>query len=109
MAKELKLVRNAKPILSKFGTLIGGALGMFAGGFIAAGSARSDRVVAQAMAAGSVLDTHASAPHARAKASLPLPREMAVTTQPMALAMRMPIWPSPPTPTMPTRVPRVAL
>jgi len=29
VAKELKLVRNAKPILSKFGTLIGGALGMF--------------------------------------------------------------------------------
>jgi electron-transferring-flavoprotein dehydrogenase len=28
VAKELKLVRNAKPILSKFGTLIGGALGM---------------------------------------------------------------------------------
>ena len=29
VAKELKLVRNAKPILSKFGTLLGGALGMF--------------------------------------------------------------------------------
>jgi electron-transferring-flavoprotein dehydrogenase len=29
VAKELKLVRNAKPILSKFGTFIGGALGMF--------------------------------------------------------------------------------
>ncbi len=29
VAKELKLVRNAKPILSRFGTLIGGALGMF--------------------------------------------------------------------------------
>ena len=27
--KELNLVRNAKPILSKFGTFIGGALGMF--------------------------------------------------------------------------------
>jgi electron-transferring-flavoprotein dehydrogenase len=29
VAKELKLVRNAKPLLSKFGTLIGAALGMF--------------------------------------------------------------------------------
>lgn len=29
VAKELKLVRNAKPILSKFGTFMGGALGMF--------------------------------------------------------------------------------
>jgi electron-transferring-flavoprotein dehydrogenase len=29
VAKELKLVRNAKPILTKFGTLIGGALGIF--------------------------------------------------------------------------------
>ena len=28
-ASELKKVRNAKPILSKFGTLIGGAVGMF--------------------------------------------------------------------------------
>ncbi len=27
--KELRLVRNAKPLLSKFGTAIGGALGMF--------------------------------------------------------------------------------
>jgi len=27
--KELKLVRNAKPMLSRFGTFIGGALGMF--------------------------------------------------------------------------------
>ena len=29
VASELKKVRNAKPILSKFGTLIGGAVGMF--------------------------------------------------------------------------------
>ena len=29
IAKELRLVRNAKPILTKFGTLIGGALGIF--------------------------------------------------------------------------------
>jgi electron-transferring-flavoprotein dehydrogenase len=28
VAKELKLVRNAKPILSRFGTFLGGALGM---------------------------------------------------------------------------------
>ncbi|MDG2522467.1 electron transfer flavoprotein-ubiquinone oxidoreductase [Caulobacter segnis] len=29
VAKELKTVRNAKPLLSKYGTFIGGALGMF--------------------------------------------------------------------------------
>ena len=29
VAKELKLVRNAKPILTKFGTLLGGAIGIF--------------------------------------------------------------------------------
>ena len=29
VAKELKLVRNAKPLLSKFGTTLGGALAMF--------------------------------------------------------------------------------
>ena len=29
VAKELKLVRNAKPLLSRFGTFLGGALGMF--------------------------------------------------------------------------------
>ncbi|WP_269716422.1 electron transfer flavoprotein-ubiquinone oxidoreductase [Caulobacter sp. NIBR2454] len=29
VAKELKIVRNAKPLLSKYGTAIGGALGMF--------------------------------------------------------------------------------
>ena len=29
VAKELKLVRNAKPILTKFGTLLGGAIGVF--------------------------------------------------------------------------------
>ena len=29
VAKELKIVRNAKPILTKFGTLLGGALSMF--------------------------------------------------------------------------------
>ncbi|MEI7933127.1 MAG: electron transfer flavoprotein-ubiquinone oxidoreductase, partial [Alphaproteobacteria bacterium] len=29
VAKELRLVRNAKPLLVKFGTVIGGALGMF--------------------------------------------------------------------------------
>ncbi len=29
VARELKLVRNAKPLLVKFGTVIGGALGMF--------------------------------------------------------------------------------
>jgi electron-transferring-flavoprotein dehydrogenase len=28
VAKELKIVRNAKPILSKFGTMMGGAIGM---------------------------------------------------------------------------------
>jgi FSR family fosmidomycin resistance protein-like MFS transporter len=35
--------------------MLSGAVGMFVGGFIAAGSARSDRVVAQAMTAGAVL------------------------------------------------------
>jgi electron-transferring-flavoprotein dehydrogenase len=29
VAKELKLVRNAKPILTRFGTILGGALGIF--------------------------------------------------------------------------------
>ncbi|MDB5458239.1 MAG: electron transfer flavoprotein-ubiquinone oxidoreductase [Caulobacter sp.] len=29
VAKELKVVRNAKPLLSKMGTMLGGALGMF--------------------------------------------------------------------------------
>jgi electron-transferring-flavoprotein dehydrogenase len=29
VAKELKVVRNAKPLLGKFGTFLGGALGMF--------------------------------------------------------------------------------
>jgi electron-transferring-flavoprotein dehydrogenase len=29
VAKELKVVRNAKPLLGKFGTALGGALGMF--------------------------------------------------------------------------------
>ncbi len=29
VAKELKTVRNAKPLLSKYGTFVGGALGMF--------------------------------------------------------------------------------
>ncbi len=29
VARELKVVRNAKPLLSKFGTFLGGALGMF--------------------------------------------------------------------------------
>jgi electron-transferring-flavoprotein dehydrogenase len=29
VAKELKLVRNAKPLLSRFGTFLGGVLGMF--------------------------------------------------------------------------------
>jgi electron-transferring-flavoprotein dehydrogenase len=50
VAKELKMVRNAKPILGKFGTFIGGALGIFdmwtnvlTGGFSFFGTMKHDK------------------------------------------------------------------
>ncbi|KRA70435.1 electron transfer flavoprotein-ubiquinone oxidoreductase [Caulobacter sp. Root656] len=54
VAKELKVVRNAKPLLGKFGTALGGALGMFDmwcthlfGGFSFFGTMKHDKTDAE--------------------------------------------------------------